>query len=155
VRSSRNPFQLWIIGSCALTGLLGLLPLGDRTGAVDRYLPNLAPFWYMGLLAAGVISLLGILLPTKKTCETGTDLTRHLQARFNMERTGLSILTGLLAGYGGALLVTVPRAPTAVLMLGLSVASLARIQQLNTQLRALRIIRSRVTPHVPESTDTQ
>lgn len=130
MRPGRNPFELWIVGACAFTGALALLPINvPRESVVDRLLPELATMWYIGIGLAGLITLLGTLLPVRNV--------RQANLALFLEGTGLLILGGLLAGYGLAVEFVSPRAPTGVLMIALSCASLARERQIRREFRAL------------------
>jgi len=127
VTSRRNPFELWIIVACVLTGVIALLPIGRRDGLIDHYLPSLALLWYVGLLIAGCVTLVGALWRTR----TFTTVVRAL----GWERAGLTLLVGLMIGYGGAVLIITPRAPSGLLMLGLAVAAGARVHQINQEIK--------------------
>ncbi len=133
-RRAPNPFQLWIVVACTLTGLVGVLPLSvERTGAVDRELPHaLATLWYVGLLVAGGVGLVAALLPA-------TTVTRVARA-LRVERVSLALLGGQLSGYGGALLAVAPRTPIGALLVALAIASVWRFHQIRGELRTLRVV---------------
>lgn len=126
----RNPFELWIVVTCALTGLVALLPFGGpRQGVVDRYLPVLALPWYVGLLVGGCIAALGGVWRARSV--------RSAMRGLALERIGLIILSGLTFGYGGALVATALRAPTGTLLVGFAVAAGIRVYQISRELRAI------------------
>lgn len=122
----RNPFELWVVITCMLTGLVALLPVGERNGVVDRYLPAMALPWYVGLILGGLIAALSVV----RRVRTVRDVLRSLA----LERIGLLIICGLMSGYGGALMVTTPRIPTGLLMIGLAVASGVRVRQISSEI---------------------
>lgn len=133
VTARRNPFELWIVLACILTGTIALLPLGtERNGVIDRYLPTLAMPWYVGLLIAGCLALVG----TMWRVHTVSGILRALA----WERVGLIILSGLMLGYGGAVIVTSPQAPAGLLMIGLGVASAARVRQITHEVHLIAIL---------------
>lgn len=126
IRSDRNPFQLWTVAACFLSGLVAILPFGGaRNGAIDRFLPGYATLWYVGLLVSGTVCLVATLLRKRHT-------------GLLTERIGLVLLTGQLTGYGMAILILQPRVPTGILLVGLAVACLVRIRQAGRELRTLR-----------------
>lgn len=132
VTSRRNPFELWIVLACILTGTVALLPLDtERSGVIDRYLPVLAIPWYVGLLVAGGLALIG----TSWRVRTVSGILRALA----WERVGLILLSGLMLGYGGAVIVTTPQAPAALLMIGLGVASAARVRQITHEVHLIAV----------------
>lgn len=134
LRASRNPFQLWVVIACTLTGALGLLPLRS-TGVIDRVLgPTLALGWYGGLFVAGATCVIGSFLPPF------TDHLKRATVRLAVERIGMYMLMGLLTGYGVAVEILAPTAPTGILLLGLAVAAGVRAAQVRRELRALRVI---------------
>jgi hypothetical protein len=124
-RSSRNPFQLWVLAACVISGVIGLLPLGARTGTIDRLLPTLAALlWYGGLLASSAVCLAGAVI-------------RHPLCLL-VERVGMVLLGGLLAGYGGAVLLTAAKVPTGYLLVALAFATVQRIRQIGRELDRIR-----------------
>lgn len=135
VTARRNPFELWIVLACILTGTIALLPLDtERNGVIDRHLPTLAIPWYVGLLLAGCLTLVG----TRWRVRTVSGVLRALA----WERVGLIILTGLMLGYGGAVAVITPQAPAGFLMIGLGVASVVRVRQITRQVHLItRVLR--------------
>jgi len=128
-RGGRNPFQLWVVIACAVTGLIALLPFGTRNSAVDQYLPGLALPWYIGLLIAGGTCSVAAVWPAKTV--------QRLSRLLGVERVGLAILAGLLGGYGAALEVVVPKSLAGTLLLALMLASVARIRQVAREITGL------------------
>lgn len=126
----RNPFELWIVITCAFTGAVALLPIGrPREAAIDRYLPVLALPWYVGLLLGGVITAIGAVWRVRTV--------RGAVRMLAFERVGLIVLCGLMFGYGGALVVVTLRSPAGLLLLGLAVASAVRVHQINREVAAI------------------
>lgn len=147
VSSRRNPFELWITVTCVITGILALLPLtAERDGVIDRYLPAVALPWYLGLVIAGAVTLAGTLWRGR----TINGLTRAL----GCERAGLVVLSGLMLGYGGALLTTAPGLFTGFLLLGLGASSITRVWQINHELRVIQgMVHDACFPGDKEPTD--
>lgn len=131
VRAGRNPFQLWIVLACTVTGLVALLPIGPaRRSAVDQFLPEFATLWYAGLLVSGTVCIVAVMLPAR----TLPRLSRLL----GLERVGLALLAGLLVGYGAALLVAAPKMPVGFLLVALAVACVGRLRQVRNEVRSLQ-----------------
>src|SRR5690242_14740339 len=127
-RVERNPFELWLVAACAVSGAASLLTsTSSRVDLVSRYLPTWAPVWYAGLLVAGLLTTAGLVWPR------GT--LRRLGLALTLERAGLALLAGWLAGFGGALEAVTPRAPVGVLLLGLAGASVVRVRRVGHELR--------------------
>lgn len=92
VDAGRNPFQIWLLAICALTGVLGLLPNTPTRSSVVAVLPSWAALlWYAGLLATGLLGLSALLLA----------LPRCLL----VESTAMAVLGGLLSGYSIAVII--------------------------------------------------
>lgn len=147
VSSRRNPFELWLTVTCVVTGAAALFSFSeDRNGVIDRYLPAVALLWYFGLLIAGAVTLAGVLWRGR----TINGLTRAL----GCERAGLVMLSGLMLGYGGALLTTAPGVFTGFLLLGLGAASITRVWQVNHELNVIQgMVRDACFPEDKESAD--
>lgn len=129
-RVRRDPFELWLVVTCGLTGTLSLLPLrAPRTDAISRLLPSLAPTWYVGLAVAGLLTTVGIVWPVRSL--------RSLNYSLGCERVGLALLAGWLTGFGAALEVISPRTSVGLLLLGLGFASVVRLRQIAHELRVV------------------
>jgi len=91
VDSGRNPFQLWLLAICVITGALGLLPLHRTRSSVIELLPPWArALWYAGLLTSGALGLTAAALPMPRS--------------LLLERAAMTLLGGLLGGYSAAVL---------------------------------------------------
>lgn len=123
VHSGRNPFAIFLLVACILTGVSGLFsPL--RTSPVVAHVLTLLELriWYGGLLLSGSVALSG--------------LFAHGLASLLFERVGLVVLAAVAAIYavvviaqGGAAL-----SPAGALGGCLSVASVARVWQITVDL---------------------
>lgn len=121
----RDPFQLWVLAACFLSGVVGLLRAGVRTGTIDRLLPAFAAnLWFVGLLVSASVCLAALVIP--------------VPYGLLVERIGLLLLGSLLVGYGFALLLSVPGIPTGVLLLSLAGACADRAWWIHLELRDLR-----------------
>lgn len=129
-RRARDHFELWVVITCALTGVVRLLPLGaEPNDAVTRFLPAGAIVWYAGLTVAGVFSSVGLLWPARTLRGLGRALT--------LERVGVALLAGLLLGFGAALEVVMPRSVSGLILLSLGAACVGRVRQVNRELCTL------------------
>ena len=119
IDDGRNPFEVWLLAICVLTGVVGLLP-GDRVrSTVIEPLPSwAAALYYGGLLVSGAFGLLA--------------LTRPMHRSLLWERAALYLLGGLLSGYSVALLVLTgfDLAAGAMPMAAAAVACAARVYRI-------------------------
>lgn len=89
LRSGRNPFEMFLLGACVLSGIVGVLAPAATEGAVARVLPPWAgSVWYAGLFVGAGISFTGVLL-------------RGLKSLL-VERVGLLLLAGFFGVYAFA-----------------------------------------------------
>lgn len=122
IHSSRNPFQLWLLGACVLSGAIGLSG-GGSSSAIARLLPGWeTAAWYGGLLLFGAIGLLGCWRP-------------HLL----VERVGMAGLCGLSLAYAIGIVSAVggSGAFTASFIAAFAVACATRFVQINREMRAI------------------
>jgi hypothetical protein len=124
LRPRHNPFELWVVCAATLVGVVALLPIHvDQRSAIDDYLPhNVVTLWYLGLFLAGLITLVGALLPAHSL--------RRMMLALALERVGMSLFAGFFVGYGATIELVVPSTPSGALLLALGGASVARILQI-------------------------
>lgn len=124
IRSGRNPFQLWMLSACVLSGIVGLLTPGANTNsAINRLLPGWeTEAWYISLALFGLIGLIG-------------------SARNNLlvERVGMAALSAvaLLYAIGVVAAAGTRGAFAALLVAAFAAACVTRYVQINRDLRVL------------------
>lgn len=123
INGGRNPFQLWMLAACVLSGLAGLFAPGANANAINRLLPGWeTEAWFIGLALFGLIGLIG-----------------SLRNSLLIERVGIVALSMLAALYSVGV---VAAAGTRGLFVALLVAAFAaacatRFVQINRDLRVL------------------
>lgn len=124
-RTGRNPFEIWILCGCVISGVAGLLQPGSASRAAARLLPAWELYiWYGGLLVTGTTALVAVLF-----LRTNIGLA--------LERGALITLAGLAVVYavvvvsaGGG-----PFALSALITASVSVACLVRAWHITADLR--------------------
>lgn len=123
VHSGRNPFQLWMLAACVLSGVAGLVTPGASRSAINALLPGWeTEAWYICLAVFGLIALYG-----------------SIRNSLLVERVGVATLSMVAVLYAVAVVAAAgPRG----LFVGLLVAAFAcacatRFLQINRDLRVL------------------
>jgi ethanolamine transporter EutH len=146
IRTDRNPFELWTVVACVFTGVIGLLAPTTRQGVISDILPNwMATVWYVGILVSGGVCVFGTLIPL------GEQPLQRVGTRLGVERVGLTILGGLLAGYGFALEILAPINPTGILLISLALACVGRIRQVRREVVVISQLTTRLQDREVES----
>jgi hypothetical protein len=128
ISSRRNPFELFLLAACLLSGVSGVIDPYRGSQAVVDALPLWELYvWYSGLAIGSLIALLGAL--------------RRRMLDLYIERMGLSLLTGLTLGYAVALVSQAnrPLALPVVVTISFCVACYVRLRQINSELRAAKL----------------
>lgn len=123
VHSGRNPFQLWMLSACVLSGVVGLTGPGENSSAISRLLPGWeTTAWYVGLAAFGLIGLFGA-----------------VRNNLLIERVGMAGLSTLALLYAvGVVAVAGTRGLFAALLIAaFAAACVTRFLQINRDLRVL------------------
>jgi len=126
VRSGRNPFEVLMLCACAFAGAIGLLAPNASANAVTNTLPHWEVLcWYSGLLAGGVISLVGV--------------ARGGVMSLLVERVGIILLGCLMLAYALALFAQVGvRGTLPALVTGLfAVACVVRFVYITVDLKRM------------------
>lgn len=126
IHSGRNPYAIFLLLACALTGVAGLISPQQTSPAVAHVLlPWELEAWYGGLVVSSGAALAGLLW---------RGLTSLL-----VERAALAVLGSLTAMYSVAVVVRggVTLSLAATVTAGLCVASVARIWQIGRDLKEL------------------
>lgn len=130
VRNGRSPYQAVIAGVCALSGFVGLVvPAPGTSSVIIKVFGDAAPSFYLALLFASLIVLVGMLLPRG----TSSRFCHALQ----VERIGLWPFAGATLAYGAAILAVSGASGLvgAALTTGIGIASIVRIRIITTDLR--------------------
>lgn len=128
ISSRRNPFEIFLLAACLLSGVAGLIDPARGSQAVVNTIPSWELYiWYAGLAVGSLITLWGAL---------GRRVI-HLY----LERMGLSLLTGLTFGYVIALMshISKPLALPTVVTMFFCVACFVRLRQINAELKVGRM----------------
>lgn len=126
VHSGRNPYSIFLLLACALTGIAGLISPQETSPAVAHVLlPWELEAWYAGLIVSGAGALAALLW---------RGLTSLL-----VERAALAVLASLTAMYSVAVVLRggVALSLAATVTGGLCIASIARIWQISRDLKEL------------------
>lgn len=132
VRNGRSPFQFALTGVCLIAGLLGLvLPAPGPSGNIPRVFGHWAPGFYLAMLTAAVIVLVGMVHPR-------TPAARFITA-LHIERIGLWPLAGSSLAFAAANLAITgrPALVSALLTGGIGVAALVRVRIISVDLRRI------------------
>jgi hypothetical protein len=123
LRSGRNPFQLYLLAACVLSGLAGLFAPASESAVVARSLPGWAVMaWYSALVAGATVSIVGV-------------LTRGVGSLL-IERVGLAMLAGFTMLYSGLVFVDAPRGTFSALFLAaFAAACVGRFLQIGRDLK--------------------
>jgi hypothetical protein len=127
IHSGRNPYAIFLLLACALTGIAGLVSPQETSPAVAHVLlPWELEAWYAGLVLSGAGALAALLW---------RGLTSLL-----VERAALVVLASLTAMYSVAVVLRggVTLSLAATVTAGLCIASVARIWQIGRDLTELR-----------------
>lgn len=126
VHSSRGPFEVFMLVAVFVSGLAGLVNPMRSGRVIAESLPHWGQLvWYGGLAVAGALALAGA-------------LTSRLWSLL-VERGGLLMLGVLCVAYSAAIVVVagLTVAFSAVLTVGLSAACVARVRQINADIRRI------------------
>lgn len=129
VSSSRSPFELYMLVACIASGVSGLFSPVKTSPAIAKVLPFWEIyFWYGGLILGGSIAFVAVL---------GKTLTS-----LYVERVGLTLLTGLCAAYGLAVIATTgyKLAFAVVFVVAFGVACAFRMKQIGRDLKNIGIV---------------
>lgn len=124
LRSGRNPFEVWLLGACIVTGAAGFLTSQAVSGAVARALPPWAgTLWYASLFVGASISFTGIML-------------RGLKSLL-VERVGLLLMAGFGLVYAAAVVLSAGWSGlfVAVFVAGFAAANISRFVQIGQDLK--------------------
>jgi hypothetical protein len=123
VHGGRNPFELWLLSACVLSGLAGLITPGANNSVINKLLPGWeVQAWYAGLLLIGAVALYGA-----------------ARQKMLVERVGMAIMSALTLLYSVAVLAAAGdrAAFIALLVAAFSAACITRVVQINRDLRVL------------------
>ena len=115
-----NPFQVFMMLACILSGFFGLFTPGESSSAIQRLLPEtIQVIWYVGLLLGGILGLYG--------------LVRNMF----IERISMTLLAGISIGYAFILFEISPRILTfsVFVIIFFSIACIVRIFQIRRLLK--------------------
>jgi hypothetical protein len=127
IHSGRNPYAIFLLLACALTGVAGLIsPQRTSPAVANVLLPWELEAWYGGLILSSGAALGGLLW---------RGLTSLL-----VERVALVVLASVTAMYSVAVVLRggVALSLAATATAGLCVASVVRIWQIGRDLKVLR-----------------
>jgi hypothetical protein len=128
VRSGDEPYQLAILGACAVWGVTGLVTLSRATTSTTSTIPLWGAYVFFAFLSATcLVSLAGV----------AYEVLRRQLFGFYLERAGLIALVGLCVCYSiWAVVASGVRAASLVYLLGaVWIASSVRIRRISSGLR--------------------
>lgn len=127
-RLGRAIFELYLLSSCILIGLVGLLVPASRAKSLLATFPPWAQIcWYGGLAVSGLLACAGIMR---------SDVLGSL-----IERGAMIILAAMCASFGVASIASfgLPALTGSLMLFGFTCPCLVRAQQITTDLRAVRV----------------
>lgn len=123
VHSGRNPFQLWLLAACVLSGITGLVTPGANNSVITKLLPGWeVDAWYAGLALFAAIGLVG-----------------SIRNSLLVERVGIAALSAVSVLYAVAIIAAAGERGVfaALLIAAFSCACVTRFVQINRDLRVL------------------
>lgn len=127
IQTGRQPFEVFLLVGCVLTGLAGLLAPESASPALTQLLDGHVWIWHVSVLAVPLIVLLGF--------------TRELTTALQVERAGMIWLGSLFLAYavGIGLVINGTRGLTSAgVTVAFALACFARVWQIGRDLRRLR-----------------
>lgn len=124
LRSGRNPFEVWLLAACIVTGAAGFVTSQAVSGAVARSLPHWAgTLWYAALFVGASISFVGVML-------------RGLKSLL-VERVGLLLMAGFGLVYAAAVVAAAGLSGlfVATFVAGFAAANISRFTQIAGDLK--------------------
>lgn len=129
ISSSRSPFEIYMLLACILSGAVGLIDPGRGSSGIAQVLPHWELyFWYGGLIVGGIVTFLAV-------------LSNALNSLY-VERIGLTLLSGLSAAYGVAIVANsgYKLALAILFVLAFGIACAFRIRQIGRDLKHIDIM---------------
>jgi hypothetical protein len=135
LRSGRNPFEVWLLAACIITGAAGFITTQAVSGAVARTVPHWAgALWYAALFVGASISFVGIML--------------HGLKSLLVERVGLLLMATFGVVYAGAVIAVAGLNGLfpATFVAGFAAANISRFVQIGRDLKKATALMEELRP---------